>query len=124
MQWVDIRFPAGTDKFVFGNSFRKNLSQLQPMLLVPRFLFSGMNATGVKLITNPNYEGCPQNKVLNEFSQLKTCLLALNNTFLESLDFPLFFDIILESLDFPLFFDIIAVEINAFLHAVYHLLYA
>jgi hypothetical protein len=31
--------------------------------------------------------------------------LALNNTFLESLDFPLFFDII-------------AVEINAFLHAV------
>jgi hypothetical protein len=30
----------------------------------------------------------------------------------------------LESLDFPLFFDIIAVEINAFLHAVYHLLYA
>jgi hypothetical protein len=34
----------------------------------------------------------------------------LNNTFLESLDFPLFFDII-------------AVEINAFLHAVYHLLY-
>jgi hypothetical protein len=53
-----------------------------------------------------NYEGCPQNKVLNEFSQWKTYLLALNNTFLESLDFPLFFDII-------------AVEINAFLHVVY-----
>jgi hypothetical protein len=30
----------------------------------------------------------------------------------------------LENLDFPLFFDIIAVEINAFLHAAYHLLYA
>jgi hypothetical protein len=57
------------------------------------------------------YEGCPQNKVLNEFSQLKTCLLALNNKFLESLGFPLFFDII-------------AIEINAFLHVVYHLLYA
>jgi hypothetical protein len=38
----------------------------------------------VLLLKSPNpqkYEGHPQNKVLNEFSQWKTCLLALNNTF-------------------------------------------
>lgn len=45
------------------------------------------------------------------FFRMKTCLFALNNVFLESLDFFLLIDII-------------AVVIKAFLHTVNHLFYA